>query len=270
MMKRHGFHAFSHFNNRWEVVQAKRLTKRIFIIDWWRGLAILGMLVHHTCFDLIHIWQKPWGIFIEADWFQLTIHPFIIASFVGLAGFSCSLSKRPFKRCLRLSLVAVLITVVSLGIEHYLGAGYVMIFQVLHLLAVCSLFYAFFRQHLTAKVWLLIALFCFCLNRYSLSWLGADQLPGWLLPLGMGVANAPNMGDYLPLFPWAGWFCLGVWSAKCYREKLASLDHTLQMKYPFLRRSLLAWMGKHALPIYLIHQPLLLLALYLIGYLFRW
>jgi uncharacterized membrane protein len=71
--------------------------------------------------------------------------------------------------------------------------------------------------------------------------------------------------DYFPLFPWLGIALLGVFLGNIFYR-----DGVRQFRFPDLsdRRSLslLSWMGKHSLEIYLLHQPVIagILGLYII------
>ena len=64
--------------------------------------------------------------------------------------------------------------------------------------------------------------------------------------------------DYFSLLPWYAWFLCGYFLREGFRR--AGLEERLQLQVPVL-----AWMGRHSLPIYLAHQPVLYLLLMLWG-----
>jgi len=85
------------------------------------------------------------------------------------------------------------------------------------------------------------------------------QLPlfdgAWLNWIGM-MTYKPPTEDYVPLFPWLGVVLIGVAIGTALpriQRSLAAAD----------RRSprWLAWLGRHSLIIYLVHQPILVGAL---------
>jgi uncharacterized membrane protein len=68
----------------------------------------------------------------------------------------------------------------------------------------------------------------------------------------------PRTEDYVPLFPWLGVVLCGIAAAAAGRRHPATLAA--------LDRSAPAWLaaiGRHSLPIYMLHQPLLIGALWL-------
>ena len=93
----------------------------------------------------------------------------------------------------------------------------------------------------------------------------ASPLRGYLmLILGARYDNAIGMGDFLPLFPWLGVFFIGaLLSHVVYYDKETLLSETAHGR---IRRYLtpVIWMGQNPLPVYLLHQPIILGILYLI------
>ena len=80
----------------------------------------------------------------------------------------------------------------------------------------------------------------------------------WLIPLGLPSPSFSSL-DYFPLVPWFGVFLIG-----------AALGKTVYAS----KRSLLPWRlpqtfvnfaGRHSLLIYIVHQPLIMGVLYVLG-----
>ena len=73
------------------------------------------------------------------------------------------------------------------------------------------------------------------------------------------VTTKPATEDYVPLAPWAGVAALGVaagdWLTRHPLHALAPLGRAPRW---------LQWLGRHSLLVYMIHQPLLLAALWLV------
>jgi uncharacterized membrane protein len=70
--------------------------------------------------------------------------------------------------------------------------------------------------------------------------------------------------DYFPLLPWLGVVSLGLFAGK-----ILYTDYKRRYYLPDLSQSLLTrtfgFLGRHSLLIYLIHQPIIIIVLYLLG-----
>ncbi len=68
----------------------------------------------------------------------------------------------------------------------------------------------------------------------------------------------PRTEDYVPLFPWAGVLLLGIASGHVLaRRQFRPIRWTERLP------RWIAWLGRHSLAAYMIHQPVLLGALFL-------
>ena len=94
--------------------------------------------------------------------------------------------------------------------------------------------------------WALLALAAICLAMPLLVSSPVFAQP-WLLWAGL-APWPPVTNDYVPLFPWLGVVLLGL----AWPEPVVALARRLDVS------RVLAWAGRHALPIYLLHQPVLL------------
>jgi uncharacterized membrane protein len=75
--------------------------------------------------------------------------------------------------------------------------------------------------------------------------------PLWLVWTGLAETR-PNMGDYVPLIPWAAPALAGIALAKAFQvERWARTA-------PSRAVDILTFPGRHSLVIYLIHQPILI------------
>jgi uncharacterized membrane protein len=77
----------------------------------------------------------------------------------------------------------------------------------------------------------------------------------WLNWIGM-MTHKPATEDYVPLFPWLGVVLIGV----AIGSALPRMQRWLASADRYAPRWL-AWLGRHSLVIYLVHQPLLVGAL---------
>jgi uncharacterized membrane protein len=72
------------------------------------------------------------------------------------------------------------------------------------------------------------------------------------------MTHKPVTEDYVPLFPWTGVVLLGIAAGHLlWRHAFAPLAWLARAPAP------LRWLGRHSLVVYMVHQPLLLGALWL-------
>jgi len=78
----------------------------------------------------------------------------------------------------------------------------------------------------------------------------------WYAWLGF-ASQPPFSNDLVPIFPWVGLTLIGISFTKiALRYSMVERIAAHEWKGPVAR--MLAWLGRHSLPIYLIHQPILL------------
>ena len=216
---------------------------RIESLDALRGLAIVLMLVHHFLYDLVTFLDAP-------DWLYsnpiLDIFHYIFAGlFIALCGVSSKFSRSNLKRGLITLGVACGISVATHLIDMPIRFG------VLHLLAVCMLFYAL-TQKLLCRIprWIILlisvagtAVSAWCVNNIEIQ---SEHL--WIF--GWTYKGFESF-DYFPLLPWIFVFIFGTWAGYYVKEqKFPRLFYTA--KIPVLPA-----IGRHSLIIYIVHQPIL-------------
>ena len=231
---------------------------RLWEVDVLRGFAILIMAIYHLAWDL-------WGL---AGWpidmygpFWRTWQRVTATLFIGLVGVSLHLryqrarehpqGRAPYLRAAAIFTWGVVISVatylfqpemyVRFGILHFIGTAIVLAY----LLA------PFSWPNLFLGIGLLLL----------------PQLPwrhdiAWLEWVGMARTVHPAF-DYYPLIPWLGIVLLGIF-----------IGHMLfprgqrRVPLPEISPPLLRWLhlaGQNALLLYLIHQPILIALLILLG-----
>lgn len=219
--------------------------KRIWEIDFLRGLAIIFMVFYHFMYDLKEFYSLP--ISYEEGFIYLAGKA-ASTLFILLAGISCSLSKSNFKRGLKLLIIAISLTVItSIALP-----GSHIFFGILHFLAVSMLLYPLFHPLQPMALLIMGTLFL-----AAGPWLKDLTLAtNLLLPLGLTRPDFFSV-DYFPLIPYLGLFLYGVSLGKLLYNNKTSHFAYFPLANPFI------FLGQHSLFIYLIHQPILLLLLYL-------
>ena len=224
-------------------------------IDVARGTAIAAMVVYHVFWDLNFFQLSPVKVVGDPawNWFARAI----AASFLALAGVGLWLAHgraiRPAAFLRRLARVAGAALAVTLATLLAFPESYIF-FGILHAIAVCSVLALPF---LRAPLWLVVAAAAACLAapRLLTSPVFDQPLLDWL---GLG-SREPMTNDYVPVFPWFGAVLVGVAAGRALTRRGSPALARWRAHRPIARA--LAWAGRRSLPIYLVHQPVLLAAL---------
>lgn len=233
-------------------MERQAITKRIWEIDFLRGLLIPGMILIHIVYDVTVLYRFvdwPWP-----DWYVLLQYNYG-ALFVALSGVSVTLGSRSVRRGLVVLGCGMVCTAATV-LMYLLGMAQrsvIIYFGVLHCIGVCMLLWTVFRR---CPVWVLgaLGLAMAALGQY-LRYQTFD-FP-WLLPLGFQFSGFSS-SDYVPLLPNLGYFLLGAAGGRLlYRQKKTRLPRVDETRLPI--RAVCGW-GRHSLMIYLLHQPVLALA----------
>lgn len=226
-------------------------------IDVARGIAILAMIVYHFSWDLSFLKLIETNILQVPAWRWFARG--IAGSFLLLAGVGLTLAhvqgfrRIPFlKRLMKVGGAALAVTLVTFFAfpESYIFFG------ILHAIAVSSVMaLPFLRLH--AAITLLAAVFFLLAPAvFTSPMLDAPYLD-WL---GLGATD-PMTNDYVPVFPWFGMVLIGVALGKVMLSNPDTLRLARWRANDSISRALV-WAGRKSLPIYLLHQLVLLGVLY--------
>ncbi len=224
--------------------------KRLWEIDFLRGIAIIMMITFHAFWDLNFfgfINENLYTGFFGA--FQIaTASLFLIISGATLAMKVQKNNTNIFasfaKKSLKLSCIALLIS----GVTFALFPENFIYFGIIHLIAVSTILSIPFVGNKTtslAGAIITIALpFVFDLKQINIDWLV------WL-----GFSKPKPTFDFFPVFPWTGVMLLGsfLWHFFYKNNKLA-----FEIEKPNgIIPKLLQKLGRNSMLIYLLHQPIL-------------
>ena len=219
---------------------------RIELIDTWRGLAVFLMVIHHFFYDLCAFAGAPWWLFTNPVFDFL--HYVFAGSFIFLAGVSSRFSRSNLKRGAICFGIAMLMTVVTTVMDMPIRFG------VLHLLGVCMLFYGACGKALDSLIphpfqpviYAILGIISVFLLRIDVGKAAHFLFPfGWTYP---GFSSS----DWFPLFPWAFVFLAGAGVGYYIAERRFP-----GWFYEWRGVPALSWLGKRALIVYVIHQPVL-------------
>lgn len=238
--------------------------KRLWLLDVLRGAALLNMLAYHALYDWVYVFGHTGGWY---DIWSPGCHlwqQYICWSFILLSGYSFTLARRPLKNGLLVAGCAVVLTVVTVGFlpEEAIWFG------VLHLNAAAvllSCLVAPLLRRCPAGLGLAVCALLFLLtNQLPEGYLGFETLRLCLLPavwyrlnlfwLGLPDLSRFSSADYFPVIPWLFLFWCGLFLARLWRPRQGPAPRALRP---------LAFVGRHTLLVYMLHQPVLYGALWL-------
>ncbi|MCK5744824.1 MAG: DUF1624 domain-containing protein [Oricola sp.] len=229
------------------------MSVRLKIVDLIRGLAIAGVVIFHIGWDLEFTGFLPVNLSRQSAW--LWFGRSLAGTFMVLVGVSLVLAhshgirwKSYFRRLLVITVAAAAISAVTwlvfpttfiyFGILHAIATATVVATPFLWLPTVIAV--AIGALFVTIPFLFDSAFF----NTRWLAWTGFAQ-------------NPPPSNDFVPIFPWLGLTLLGMGFAK--GVVAVGFDRWLAHREPSgMVPSVLVWMGRNSLVIYLIHQPILL------------
>ena len=222
---------------------------RVELLDAWRATAVIVMVFWHLCWDLTMYGTLPARVmFIQP---MLGIRYYIVCSFVLLSGISARYSRSNARRGVQTLLCAMVITAVMYVFGEPVWFG------VLHLLGCCMLLYAWLGPYFEKLPDLPAAVGCaalfLILHRICY---GTYVTIPWLWMFGFRTREFYS-SDYYPLFPWLFLFLTG-----------AALGGRIRASRGVWKEyrvwAPLEWIGRHALLIDMLHQPVLMGILYLV------
>ncbi|MDA8870932.1 DUF1624 domain-containing protein [Rhizobiaceae bacterium] len=266
---------------------------RITAIDVARGVALVAMTIYHFTWDLDFFGWILQGTISQPGWVGFARA--IATTFIALAGVSLVLAHgrgirwRGFMvRLFQVSLAALALSIVSyvqttgptvteylkgafeasstLGMfGHWLafwnfptpGPGFIF-FGILHAIALFSLLALPFAR-LPWWISVIVAAVVF-----AIGWTGFFDLVTEPALLWLGLSpDVPNSNDYVPLFPWFAALLAGIALGKIAQATgLFARMEAWHLPRPIERP--LAFIGRHSLIYYLVHQPLMFGALWLL------
>lgn len=230
---------------------------RLPVIDLLRGLALLAMALYHLSWDLRFFGFVDWDLVGGTGW--IAARYLIAGSFLALAGVGLVLwhmQGRDWRRwAIRLNKVAAGAVAVTLATWFAMRDEFIF-FGILHSIAVASVLGLLFLR-LRPALNFALGLAVIAL---PILWRSSLFDHAWLLWTGLGT-QTPRSNDYEPLFPWFGPVLLGFAAARWWLRARAPAG-TIDGGAPGRP---LRWMGRHSLAVYLIHQPVLIGLLLLVG-----
>lgn len=237
--------------------EIKVKNKRIWELDFIRGLCVLLMVFDHIMFDL-WFFGDEWGYLGLVDFayffywendIRTVIRYGVVFLFFLISGISSTFSRSDFYRALKVLIFAYGVTFFTsfVGIDIQFG--------VLHAFGYSMLLYAILNTF-DKTIWskailgLIILVFGILIFYNAANFLKLPESFQWLNNvIGFPEKNYSD-GDYVPLLPWTGIFLLGSVIGKLFYKNKKSLMPKLDTKIT----KPIEFVGRHALIIYPLHQ----------------
>lgn len=231
---------------------------RYWILDLFRTVLIVNMLVYHTLWDCVYIYQADWKWF-HYKW-EYVWQQSICWGFILLSGFCFGLSKHPIRNAFKIGLGGFVLTFLTViftpnrkvlfGILTFLSAAMVITSGMEKILKKIPFMIGIIGD------FFLFLLFRYCKKGYL--GIGGEKwifLPSaWYANEFTAFLGFPPKGfqsvDYFSLFPWIFLFLTGYFGYEIVREKHWIKQHKNEDK------KLYTWISEHSFFIYMIHQPI--------------
>ena len=222
-------------------------------LDIARGLAVIAMVVFHLIWDLAHFGYAapnlPWTPGVRFFGHAIAF------AFLFIAGVALVLANRPHFRprafARRLAIVGGAAALVSLGTWLVFPGSWVF-FGILHCIAAASVV-ALPLLFAPWPVALAAGLACIIASLFVAAPIFDANALQWL---GLGTRE-PLTQDWRPFFPWAGAVFAGVAAGQRLDRMRGGAPMSDAAAPARLPGRWLAFLGRHSLAIYLLHQPAL-------------
>lgn len=269
--------------------------ERIWELDFLRGICVILMVLDHLALLVGTFFAESWygygfyrlGLGDSFSrfcywWWESTdrtiAHNVVLVVFFAISGISSYFSRSNFKRGSQLLVVAILYSFVTIFDEYVLGiTGEIVIFGVLHFLAVSMLIYALIEKFCKKDPRSIAICSVGVIGIVLILYFGYTPPQG--TPAYLGVIFPPedwqgnptfysqtelSPGDLFSMIPYLAHFFLGALLAPILYGKRRSLLKSLDGIW----NKPICFIGRHALLVYLLHILLSAGILALVSYIF--
>lgn len=240
--------------------------KRLFLLDEIRGLAVIAMVIYHAFYSMTFIFN------IEAVYpimyAIMPYEPIIPITFITISGIVSAYSKSNLKRGIIIFSIALIITLATCIVIPEQA----ILFGILHFLGIGLIIYSLLKERfdkVPIHIGFIISLILFIVS-YNIprGVIGFIPYPNIDIPKQLYSVYALSFlgfpsedfvsSDYFPIIPNLFLLFAGTFIGRYLKE-----IKTPELLYKKLCPPL-DFIGKHALIIYVVHQPLIIGTLYLI------
>ncbi len=255
--------------------------KRVWELDFLRGLSIILMVIDHLMYDLksLPYWFSNYqAITIEGSFMDIlykvgrwywysdlrnNFHFVFVAIFLLVSGISFTFSRSNIKRGFKFAMVALGISIVTLSIEWATGMEIGIVFGIIHMFAVGTILTFLFRKLWNNDVFIFFVGTMIITVGFLFDFVNVDYYQSltfsrfWEVVIGLKGYGADHFG----IFPYVGVIMIGTVIGNLFYKSRLSLVPLLDKGWnkPFI------YAGKHTLIIFVTHQLIIFGLVYLLG-----
>ena len=233
---------------------------RVRMLDILRGIAVIGMVLHHALVSYEIIFGKSIDL-LYSEAFRI-VQLLFVAVFLIVSGICTNYSRSVLKRGLTVFAAALVVSLATCVVLPAVGFdGLNIYFGILHMFGLSMILYAFLRKYFEKVNPVVGAVFSAVLFiAYYIFYRTEPTSSSYLLMIfGVLPENIGSYGDYYPLFPFFFLFITGTYIGKYVKNGAFPKWFYTSGCMP------LEICGRYSLWIYILHQPVIFGLMYIIA-----
>ncbi len=250
----------------------KSSKRRIWEIDFLRGICILLMIFDHTMFDFSMLYDLSGNYYSLTHTFVFKISEFaygywedgvriavrlgVVFLFLILSGISCSLTRSNTKRLAKMAAASLVLSIATAIIDVIIpGLEIMIVFGILHIMTLSLLIYILLKKLVKNKYIILAAGLLIIAGGLMIGYesIGFVYNLDFRTAIDMLIGKVAYGGDCYGILPYTGVFLVGAFIGEVvYEDKyslLPCLDNPVFTPFCFV--------GRNSIFFYLLHQPVI-------------
>ena len=225
---------------------------RVYMLDILRGIAVLGMVFHHSMVSAEIVYDTTFDFFYTTA-FKI-IQLVFVAVFLLVSGICTNYSRNTVKRGIIVTAAALVVSFATCVVMPWMGMhGLEIYFGVLHMFGLSMLIYGLCKK-LFDKIPSPVGIILFFVL-FLLYYPFYDSQPTspyyFLIIFGVIPESITSYGDYYPLLPYFFMFLSGTYLGKYVKNgSFPRFFYTARCK-------VLEVCGRYSLWVYILHQPII-------------
>ncbi len=237
-----------------------KIMGRVYALDILRGIAVIGMVFHHSLVSAEIVFDTTFDI-LSTKAFEIVQLLFVMI-FLLVSGICTNYSRNIIKRGLIVTGAALVVSFATCVVMPYMGiTGLNIYFGILHMFGLSMLIFgllekAFKKINPVFGMILFTVLFFVYYAYYKTEPIGSSYI---LMAFGVLHEDITSYGDYYPLLPYFFMFITGTYLG-IFVKRRSFPDWFYNLRCAFFEKC-----GKYSLWVYIVHQPIIFGAFYLIS-----